>query len=274
MADPVIEALGISPASAKAMRRFDFLVVPIVFIAVLASFHVHFMLTAGDWDFWVDWKDRLYWPMITTVSAMVFAAAVQSILWNLFRLPFGATAAVLALVLASWVTRYVNFHIWSYFPMSMVWPATIIPSALMLDVILLVTRSWLLTGLGGGMAFAILFPLANWPMLAPFNLPMKIMGVDMTVADAIGFGYVRGGMPEYLRIIEGAGLRVLGIGETWYISVLFAGFLGIFVYIAWWWIAVGMSRVFTVQNPFRKWQNLEQSDDMETEGVLEEEYPK
>lgn len=273
MKDPILAALGVGERSARAMRLFDFLVVPIVFVAVLAAFHVHFMLTAGDWDFWVDWKDRLNWPLVTTISAMIFAAAIQSTLWNMFRLPFGATAAMLGLVIASWISRYVSFHLWSYFPMSMVWPAMLIPSAILLDVILLVSRSWLLTAIGGSMAFAITFPLANWPLLAPFNMPITLMGEDTTVADAIGFAYVRGGMPEYLRIIETAGLRVLGVGETWYISVLFAGFIGIFVYVAWWWIAKFLCRVFTVQNPLRQWQNISKTDTSEVEEILEEKYP-
>lgn len=272
MKNKIYSKLGITSESARAMRMVDFIVVPIVFVAILAAFHIHFMLTAGDWDFWVDWKDKLYWPMITTISAIMFAAATQSILWRMFRLPIGATVAMLGLVLASWVTRYVQFHGWSYFPMSFVWPAMLVPSALFIDAVLMLSRNWVITAIVGGLGFAVIFPIANAILLAPFNIPVEFLGDTLTVADLMGFGYVRGGAPEYLRIIEGAGLRVLG-DETLFIAVFFAGFVNIFLYALWWNVAAFMGRVFTVRNPVAKWLNIKQKPEDKEERYLEEQYP-
>lgn len=271
--DPILRALGISEASGRAMRLFDFIVLPIVFVALMVAFHLHFMLTAGDWDFWVDWKDRLYWPMITCISSIMFMAAAQSILWNMFRLPMGATVVALGLVIAEWITRYFQFHLWSYFPLSEVWPATLIPSALFLDAVLLLTRNWVVTAIIGSMGYAFLFPFANWIMLAPFNLPTQVMGQDLTVADLIGFGYVRGGTPEYLRMIEEGGLRVLAVGETWFIASLFAGFVCIFLYMLWWWVAVLLGKASTARNPLRPWLSAKRDASDDEPGILVEDYP-
>jgi len=43
-----------SRENAGLSRTFDILVVIIMFIAITAAFHLHFQLTVGDWDFWVD----------------------------------------------------------------------------------------------------------------------------------------------------------------------------------------------------------------------------
>lgn len=273
MTDPLYSKLGITPASARAMRLLDFIVVPIVFFAVMAAIDIHFILTAGDWDFWVDWKDRLYWPMISVISTMMLAAGVQSILWRMFRLPVGATMTLFALALMAWFGRYTQFHGWSFFPMSMVWPALFLPSALVLDAVLATSRNWLMTAVVGAMGFAVVFPIANWVILAPFNLPVELMGTDVTVADMMGFGYVRGGMPEYLRIIEGPGLRVMSQGETWYIASTFAGFVCIFIYALWWWIGSLLSNPATVRNPLRKWSGLKADAADESDGLQVEQYP-
>jgi methane/ammonia monooxygenase subunit A len=59
----------------------------ILFAVLLGSFHIHYMLLAGDWDFWIDFKDRRMWPTVTLIVAMCFAAASQSFFWTRFRLP-------------------------------------------------------------------------------------------------------------------------------------------------------------------------------------------
>jgi len=35
-----------------------------LFTAVLGGYHIHYMLTGGDWDFWTDWKDRRLWVTV------------------------------------------------------------------------------------------------------------------------------------------------------------------------------------------------------------------
>ena len=115
-----------STENAALSRTFDILVVIIMFIAVTAAFHLHFMLTVGDWDFWVDWKDRQYWVTVTPVLLITFPAALQYVFWEKFRLPIAATVAMLALTVGIWISRTLGFELWSYFPLSLVWPATMI----------------------------------------------------------------------------------------------------------------------------------------------------
>ena len=67
----------------------------IITLAITAAFHLHFQLLAGDWDFWVDWKDRQYWVTLTPIVAITFPAALQYVLWEKFRLPLGATLAII-----------------------------------------------------------------------------------------------------------------------------------------------------------------------------------
>jgi methane/ammonia monooxygenase subunit A len=59
----------------------------IVYTVVTGSYHIHGMLTMGDWDFWSDWKDRRLWVTVTPIVLIAFPAAVQSWLWGKFRLP-------------------------------------------------------------------------------------------------------------------------------------------------------------------------------------------
>ena len=231
-------------------RVFDFFVVVIVFMLLMAAFHVHVMLTVGDWDFWVDWKDERFWVTVTPVLLITYPAAIQYILWNGFRIPFGATASILALVLATWITRNTAFHLWSYFPYSMIWPATIIPGALILDLVLLLTGNFILTAIFGGMAFGLLFYPTNWPMLAAYMQPVDLHGTLVTVADKIGFVYPRTSTPEYLRIINRGTLRTFG-GVATPISAFFAGFMCILMYMLWWYIGKAFTILARVPNALR-----------------------
>jgi len=82
--------------AAGCVQTTDWLLLTLLFFAVLGGYHVHFMLTAGDWDFWVDWKDRRMWPTVVPILGVTFAAASQAFFWVNFRLPFGAVFAALA----------------------------------------------------------------------------------------------------------------------------------------------------------------------------------
>jgi methane/ammonia monooxygenase subunit A len=233
---------------ARLSRVFDMLVAGTLFLAVIAAFHLHVVLTVGDWDFWVDWKDRQYWLTVTPVLLITFPAAVSYIVWENFRLPFGATFCALALALGQWIDRYFAFNLWSNFPISMVWPATIIPGALAIDAILLLTGNVLLTAILGGMAFGLLFPVANWTMLAAYRLPVEVMGSEVvSVGDLIGYAFTRTTTPEYLRVIERGTLRTLG-GHSSAVAAFFSGFLCILVFLLWWYLGKALTYVVTVPN--------------------------
>lgn len=254
--EPILVATGISGEAARVSRKLDVLGSAIFFIVFAATLHIHFMLTVGDWDFWVDWKDRRYWVTLTPIVAIMFPAAVQYILWYYLRLPLGATACVAGLIGSEWITRVFGFHLWSYFPLAMVWPATLLPSALVLDAVLLLTKgNMFLTAVIGGAAFALLFPGANWPMLAAYHLPMSHQGELLSVADFMGFTFNRTSTPEYLRIIERGTLRTFG-GESTTISAFFSAFVCILTYIVWWYFGKLLSLSAYVPNPLKRAMGL------------------
>ena len=115
------------------------------------------------------WKDRQWWPLVTPLWAITFPAAVQYVLWTNFRIPLGATVTVLALIIGTAITRYFAYHLWTNYPINMVLPALLLPSALVLDAILLLSRSFFVTALVGGMLFAGIF--STW-RTGPYSRPI------------------------------------------------------------------------------------------------------
>jgi methane/ammonia monooxygenase subunit A len=220
----------------------DWLVIPLVIMLFAAVFSVHFALLVGDWDYWIDWRDRRWWPLVTPLALSVLPAVFGYLLWDRLRLPVGATLSILALTGAAWVSRYLNFHGFGGFPMNMVFPSSYIALGLMLDCVLLLTRSWFWTGLLGGYLFGALIYALNWPLLAPFHVPVELHGNMLTVADLMGYEYVRTAIPEYVRIIEHSTLRTFG-GVVTPLTAVFAGFLTVLNYWFWVWIGALVSRV-------------------------------
>jgi methane/ammonia monooxygenase subunit A len=234
MSAPSNETRNFGPAeTAYIDRKFDIIIVLNLFILMVAAFHIHALLTAGDWDFWTDWKDRRWWLVITPITLITFPAALSAVLWIGFRLPFASTLMVLGLLVGQWIGRLVQFHMWGYYPVNFVWPATLIPCAILLDVALLQTRSYIFTAVFGGMLWALTFYPANWALLAPFHLPVDNQGVLMSIADLQGYEYIRTGTPEYIRIIERGTLRTYG-GAVATVSAAFSAFLCILMYWIWW----------------------------------------
>lgn len=233
--------------TARMSRAYDYLVLVLALFLFIGSVHLHFMLTAGDWDFWLDWKDRQWWPLVTPVLMIAWPAAIQSVLWTYFRLPMGATLAVVGLMLGMWITRMTAYHLWTYYPINFVLPATMIPSALVLDLILMLSNSVLITSMVGGAAFALLFYPSNWPIFAAYHVPIEWQGSLRTVADHFGFVYPRAGMPEYLRIVERGTLRTYGQTAA-PLSAFFAMLLCVLVYAASWHIGKAFATVRYVKN--------------------------
>lgn len=59
---------------AKLVRAYDYLILVLALFLFIGSFHLHFALTVGDWGFWVDWKDRQWWPLVTPLIGITFPA--------------------------------------------------------------------------------------------------------------------------------------------------------------------------------------------------------
>lgn len=232
----VLDAAEMSPQVSKWSRTFDYMIVVIAAFLVLSVTQIHFILLAGDWDFFIDWKDRQYWVLITPIVTIMMAAAFQAVFWNLFRLPIGATASVALLLVGTWIVRYHGWNGLAYFPLALVVPSTCLMGAIALDAILSLTRSWVLTAVFGGLLYAALFFPSNWIYFAPYFLPAEHMGQMVSLADLIGYTYPRSSTPEYIRIIERGTLRTFEDSAVW-VSTAFSGFVCIFAYMIFWWLA-------------------------------------
>jgi len=217
-------------------RRWDLVFLVSALFLIMGGMHMNSMLFAGDWSFWVDWKDRQWWPLVTPAVNIVLPAAIQYIAWTKLRVPVGATVAALALVLAQWISRIGSFEWWAHLPLNYVWPETMVITAVLMDVTLLFSRSFLITSVVGGLFWGGLFWAANWPALAPFLQPVIYHGQVLTVGDVISFETPRSQGPEYLRMIEEGHLRAL-IGNVTAIVAFFAAMLSAALY--WFGIAIG-----------------------------------
>lgn len=221
---------------ARVDAQVDWVLIPLLVILLGAIFSFEFSLLVGDWDFWVDWRDRRYWPLVAPLVMVTLPAVFGYAFWRLVRLPLGGTLSILAFTLAAWLSRYLNFHEFAGFPMNFVFPSTYIAIGLMIDCVLLLTGSFFFTGIVAGFLSGLLLWPLNWPLFAPFMVPVEMQGTLMTVADVMGFEYIRTAMPEYVRIIEQSTLRTFGDAVV-PLTAVFAAFLTIMVY--WFWVWVG-----------------------------------
>ncbi len=156
-------------------------------------------------------------------------------------MPIGATIGAVCLVGAQWISRVVSFEWWAHLPLNYVWPETMILTAVLMDVVLLVSRSYVITSLLGGALWGGLFWLANYPALAPFLQPIVYHGHVLTVADVLSFQLARSQGPEYLRMIEEGHLRALIADVTALVS-FFAAMLCAGVY----WFGIGLGKFLAV----------------------------
>jgi methane/ammonia monooxygenase subunit A len=238
--EQVLAVGGFTPEAARLSRTWDFIVVAAVALLFMGAIHLHVMLTVGDWDMFVDWKDRQFWVLLTPVSMIMIPAALQAELWHYFRLPIGATLGAVLLLITVWISRMVGWHEWGYFPYSLCVPGTMVAGAIALDATLLIVRNPLLASSFGGFLFAMLFFPSNWPALAAYFVPVEHLGMVASAADLIGYVFPRSGTPEYIRLIERGTLRTFE-GSSVVVSSAFAGFLCIFMHMLWWRVGLAFS---------------------------------
>ena len=204
-------------------------------------------LFAGDWDFWTDWKDPQWWPVITAFATIIIPSALQYIQWAAWRFPTGATYTSVCLFICVWVGRYFQWHVAESYPLNFVWPISVVCAGIILDWLLMKTKSFILNSLIGGPIWAFLVWGFNYIPLAPFLQPAHFMGHVLTVADVQGIVYIRSQTPEYLRHIERGALRSF-LGETQYVSLVFGGTLAVLGY----WIGQFIGRYLAVW-PIRRY---------------------
>lgn len=208
---------------------------------VAAAADITKLLFAGDWDMWTDWKDRQWWMTITPFAMIIIPSAIQYIQWIAWKMPTGFTYTAVGLFLVSMLGRWLQWSVFTEYPFNFIWPATIVPAAILTDWILLKTRSFVMTSVIGGFVFTVAFWVANYVPLAPFLQPANWMGSIVTVADVQGISYIRGATPEYLRIIEHGTLRTF-LDETTLVAIVFGATLA----VAGYWIGQFIGRVLAV----------------------------
>ncbi|MDL1867455.1 methane monooxygenase/ammonia monooxygenase subunit A [Betaproteobacteria bacterium PRO4] len=233
--EEILKAAKMPPEAVHMSRLIDAVYFPILVVLLVGTYHMHFMLLAGDWDFWMDWKDRQWWPVVTPIVGITYCSAIMYYLWVNYRQPFGATLCVVCLLIGEWLTRYWGFYWWSHYPLNFVTPGTMLPGALMLDFTMYLTRNWLVTALVGGAFFGLLFYPGNWAIFGPTHLPIVVEGTLLSMADYMGHLYVRTGTPEYVRHIEQGSLRTFG-GHTTVIAAFFASFVSMLMFAVWWYL--------------------------------------
>ncbi len=238
---PARPALHTAREQWEAWKNVDLMFFPLIAILIGGAAVFLGALTIGDWSYWQDWRDRRWWPLLTPLLLLTLPAVLTYAFWKYFKLPVAATAVAVGYLLSQMISRYVNFHLFTGFPMNWVMPEVWIGAAVFLDATLLITRSFAITGLVGGFFFGLLFYPMNWPTVAPMHMPVQVGESVITLADYMGFQYIRTAMPEYVRIIEYGTLRTFG-GHVAPVTAFVAGFFAILVYYVFVWIGSKSAR--------------------------------
>ncbi|HKF00345.1 MAG TPA: methane monooxygenase/ammonia monooxygenase subunit A [Actinomycetes bacterium] len=209
------------------------------------------LLFAGDWDFWTDWKDRLWWPILTPFALIIIGSALQYIQWLAWRFPTGMTYTAVCLWAVATLGRWLQWGWFVHYPLNFVWPTTMVAAAIFADWVLMKTKSFVLTGLIGAIAFTFAWWVSNYVSLAPYLQPAQWMDRVLTLSDIQGISYVRSQTPEYLRIVEHGTLRSF-LGEIQYVSLVF----GATVAVGGYWIGQAIGRglaIWPIGRFMKKW---------------------
>lgn len=239
-------------------RKWDImLVISVLFIVPPAMMVTQFLLV-GDWDFWADWKDRQWWPTITPPVNIIVPSALQYIAWSQLRLPLGATTGILLMHVGQLISRMFNWTGWGYMPINFVWPAQLIPAAVVLDVILFTTRSFVITSFFGALVWGLMFQPMNSVLFSPYWQPVVFHGTTLTVADVMSFSYPRNQTPNYLRIVEQGKFRAF-LSQISYVVALFSGMVSMGGY----WIGQFVGRKLAVQPAYVFLKGRKNLDDVD-----------
>ena len=206
-----------------------------------AAADITMLLFAGDWDFWTDWKDRVWWPILTPFSLVIIGSALQYIQWLAWRFPTGMTYTAICLWPLATLGRWLQWGNFVHYPMNFVWPTTMVPAGIFADWVLFKTKSFILTSVIGSAVFAFGWWVSNYVMIAPFLQPAQWMDRILTVADIQGISFIHSQTPEYLRIVEHGTLRSF-LGETQYVALVF----GATVTVAGYWIGQFIGRMLAI----------------------------
>ena len=206
-----------------------------------AACNITLLLFAGDWDFWTDWKDRVWWPILTPFALVIIGSALQYIQWLAWRFPTGMTYTGCCLWFLSTIGRWLQWGNFVNYPMNFVWGTTMVPAGIFADWVLMKTKSFIITSVLGSAVFAFAWWVSNYVLIAPYLQPAQWMDRILSVSDIQGIAYIRSQTPEYLRIVEHGTLRSF-LGETQYVSIVF----GMTVTVAGYWIGQFIGRMLAI----------------------------
>jgi methane/ammonia monooxygenase subunit A len=206
-----------------------------------AAANITLLLFAGDWDFWTDWKDRVWWPILTPFALVIIGSALQYIQWLAWRFPTGMTYTACCMWFLSTLGRWLQWGNFVWYPLNFVWGTTMVPAGIFADWVLMKSKSFIITSVLGSAVFAFTWWVSNYVLVAPFLQPAQWMDRVLTVSDIQGIAFIRSQTPEYLRIVEHGTLRSF-LGETQYVSIVF----GMTVTIAGYWIGQFIGRMLAI----------------------------
>jgi methane/ammonia monooxygenase subunit A len=206
-----------------------------------AAANITLLLFAGDWDFWTDWKDRVWWPILTPFALVIIGSALQYIQWLAWRFPTGMTYTAICMWGLSTLGRWLQWGNFVWYPLNFVWGTTMVPAGIFADWVLFKSKSFIITSFLGSAVFSFTWWVSNYVMIAPYLQPAEWMDRILTLSDIQGIAYIRSQTPEYLRIIEHGTLRSF-LGETQYVSIVF----GMTVTIAGYWIGQFIGRMLAI----------------------------
>src|SRR5919106_3541870 len=85
-----------------------------------AAANITLLLFAGDWDSWTDWKDRVWWPILTPFALVIIGSALQYIQWLAWRFPPGMTHTPISMWFLSTLGRWLQWGDFVWFPMKFI----------------------------------------------------------------------------------------------------------------------------------------------------------
>src|SRR5262245_25225528 len=123
-------------------RKWDIMFWATAAFVVGAAADITKQLFAGDWDFWTDWKDAQWWPIITPFAIIIIPSALQYIQWLAWKFPTGGVYTAVCLWACVEIGRWLQWRFFVYYPINFVWPATAVLAGIWLDWVLLKSKSW------------------------------------------------------------------------------------------------------------------------------------
>ncbi len=187
---------------ARLSRAYDYLILVLALFLFIGAFHLHVALTVGDWDFLVGLEGPAMVAPCHPVDDDHLPGGRPG--GALVKLPLADGRDALHFVSSD---RHMDRAVLRLSPVEL-FPdqrgaaATMLPSALVLDVILMLSNSLTITSIFGGIAFACYSTRATGRFSACFTCSSNMAPPSSLSPTCSASNIDPAGSPEYLRIIE------------------------------------------------------------------------